>query len=41
MDENKYSPYSLRHGFAMLLAEKRADPIQIQNALTHADFRTT
>ena len=41
IDENKYSPYSLRHGFAMLLAEKRADPIQIQNALTHADFRTT
>jgi site-specific recombinase XerD len=41
IDEKKYSPYSLRHGFAMLLAEKGADPLQLQNALTHADFRTT
>ena len=41
IDEKKYSPYSLRHGFAMLLAEKKADAVQIQNALTHADLRTT
>ena len=41
IDEKKYSPYSLRHGFAMLLAEKGVNPIQLQNALTHADFRTT
>ena len=41
IDEKMYSPYSLRHGFAMLLAEKGANPIQLQNALTHADFRTT
>lgn len=41
IDEKKYSAYSLRHGFAMLLVERGASPIQIQNALTHADFRTT